>query len=139
MMLWLLLLVPVFVGVFRIRLTRQRQDLEGFGEGARGRRSEHISMEPWRLALLVIAVITIVLALSRPATNPHPKLIARDGRDVVFMLDVSNSMLAEDRLPNRLSSAKTSIAQCVESLEDHRVGLVVFCRLILYRLPTHDG
>lgn len=126
MMLWLLLLVPAFVVVFRIRLVRQRRDLHGFGEGARGRRSEHISMEQWRLALLVIATITIVLALSRPAINPHPKLIARDGRDVVFMLDVSKSMLAEDRLPSRLASAKASIAQCVESLEDHRVGLVVF-------------
>ena len=125
-MLWLLLLVPVFVVVFRIRLTRQRRDLQGFGEGARGRRSEHISMEPWRLALLVISAITLILALSRPAINPHPKLIARDGRDVVFMLDVSKSMLAEDRLPNRLDSAKSSIAQCVESLEDHRIGLVVF-------------
>ncbi len=126
MMLWLLLLVPVFTVVFRLRLVRQRLDLQGFGEGSRGRRSEHISMEPWRLALLVLATVTIILALSRPAINPHPKLIARDGRDVVFMLDVSKSMLAEDRLPNRLASAKASIAQCVESLEDHRVGLVIF-------------
>ena len=126
MMLWLLLLVPVFIAVFRIKINRQRRDLQGFGEGARGRHSDRISMEPWRLALLVIAAITIVLALSRPAINPHPKLIARDGRDVVFMLDVSKSMLAEDRLPNRLLSAKASIAQCVEALEDHRIGLVVF-------------
>ncbi|MEO1855871.1 MAG: VWA domain-containing protein, partial [Rubritalea sp.] len=126
MMLWLLLLVPAFIAVFRLRLTLQRRDLHGFGEGSRGRRSEHVSMEPWRLALLTISAITIILALSRPAINPHPKLIARDGRDVVFMLDVSKSMLAEDRLPNRLSSAKFSIAECVESLEDHRFGLVVF-------------
>jgi len=124
MMLWLLLLVSVFTVVFRVRLVRQRRDLQGFGEGAR--RSEHISMEPWRLALLVLTAVTIILALTRPAINPHPKRITRDSRDVVFMLDVSKSMLAEDRLPNRLGSAKASIAQCVESLEDHRVGLVVF-------------
>ncbi|MFT5882433.1 MAG: Ca-activated chloride channel family protein [Crocinitomicaceae bacterium] len=124
MMLWLLLLVPVFTMIFRVRLVRQRRDVQGFGVGTR--RSENISMEPWRLALLVLSTVTIILALTRPAINPHPERITRDGRDVVFMLDVSKSMLAEDRLPNRLASAKASIAQCVESLDDHRVGLVVF-------------
>ncbi len=122
----LLLLVPVFVVVFRLRLKKQRQDMELFGVGGRARRTNHVSMEPWRLGLLVLATIFIILALTRPAINPHAKMIPREGRDVVFLLDVSKSMLAEDRLPNRLASAKASIAECVNSLDDHRVGLVVF-------------
>jgi len=126
MMLLLLLLVPVFVAVFRLRIVRQRKDMERFGEGAKDRRSEHFSMEPWRLGLLVMATIMIIVALTRPAIHPHPQMIPRDGRDVVFLLDVSKSMLAEDRLPNRLLSAKSAIAECVQSLDDHRVGLVVF-------------
>jgi len=126
MMLLLLLLVPVFVAVFRLRIVRQRKDMERFGEGAKDRRSEHFSMEPWRLGLLVMATMMIIVALTRPAIHPHPQMIPRDGRDVVFLLDVSKSMLAEDRLPNRLLSAKSAIAECVQSLDDHRVGLVVF-------------
>lgn len=123
-MLLLLLVVPLLVLVFRWRLRNQRRDIGRFGVGVY--ESEHRSMEPWRLLLLVGATVALVLALSRPAVNPHPKMIQRDGRDVVFLLDVSNSMLAEDRIPNRLESAKASIADCVHSLDDHRVGLVVF-------------
>lgn len=129
-MLWLMLLVPVLVGVFRYRVLRQRRDTERFGVvgGARwlGQKSVYVSLEPYRLMLLVAATMMMIAALTRPAVNPHPKMIPRDGRDVVFLLDVSKSMLAEDRLPNRLESAKASIAECVQSLQDHRVGLVVF-------------
>jgi|GEM_PF-3420830 len=124
----LLLLVPVFILVFRLRLKRQRLDMAlfGAGSGSSSRNSEHVSLEPWRLALLVLAAVLIIAALTRPAINPQPKMIPREGRDVVFLLDVSRSMLAEDRLPNRVVSAKSAIAECVESLDDHRVGLVVF-------------
>lgn len=125
-MLLLLLLVPVFVVLFRMRLRHQKRDIWRFGQGAEGHRSEHVSMEPWRLLLLVLATITLIVALARPAVNPHPQMIQREGRDVVFLLDVSKSMLAEDRLPNRLESAKASIGECVSELDDHRVGLVVF-------------
>jgi len=125
-MFYLLLLVPVFIGVFRLRLRKQRRDMLRFGVGTTDRRTNHVSLEPWRLAILVVATVLIILALTRPAINPHAKMIPREGRDVVFLLDVSNSMLAEDRLPNRLLSAKASIAECVDSLDDHRVGLVVF-------------
>lgn len=125
-MLLLLLLLPVAVVMFRLRAIKQRKDMAQFGVALQGRKSEHLSMESWRLLLLVLAVLMLIVALIRPAINPHPKMIQREGRDVVFLLDVSKSMLAEDRLPNRLQSAKISIAECVQSLDDHRVGLVVF-------------
>ncbi|MCP5538087.1 MAG: VWA domain-containing protein [Akkermansiaceae bacterium] len=125
-MLWLLPLVAVFIVVFRVRMARRKQDMQAFGEDAAWRGSEHRSMELWRLVLLVVAVVLIILALTRPAVNPHPRMLQREGRDVVFLLDVSKSMLAEDRLPNRLQSAKMAIADCVKDLQDHRLGLVVF-------------
>ncbi|MFC4992476.1 VWA domain-containing protein [Rubritalea tangerina] len=125
-MLLLLLIVPVLVAVFKWRSKLQQKDIAHFGSGVRGRRSEYFSMEPWRLVLLILATLSLIAALTRPAINPQPKMIAREGRDVVFLLDVSNSMLAEDLLPNRLDSAKDAIATCVQSLENHRVGLIVF-------------
>ena len=125
-MLFLLPLVVVFIVVFRVRMVKRRQDMQAFGEDAAWRGSEHRSMEMWRLTLLVAATVLIILALTRPAANPHPRILQREGRDVVFVLDVSKSMLAEDRLPNRLQSAKIAIGECVQDLQDHRLGLVVF-------------
>lgn len=126
---WMLLLLPlvgVFIVLFRLRMTKRRQDMQAFGDAAAGRGSEYRSMEPWRLLLLSLATLLTIAALTRPAANPHPKMLQREGRDVVFLLDVSKSMLAEDRLPNRLQSAKASIGECVHDLQDHRMGLVVF-------------
>jgi len=125
-MAFLFLLVPALWVMFRLRLKRQRRDMGRFSVDGKRRDSRYISMEPWRLGLLLVATSLIIVALTRPAINPHAKMIPREGRDVVFLLDVSRSMLAEDRLPNRLQSAKMSIAECVDSLEGHRVGLVVF-------------
>ncbi|MBT8037495.1 MAG: VWA domain-containing protein [Verrucomicrobiae bacterium] len=125
-MLSLLPLVGVIIVVFLLRMRMRRQDIQAFGEMTAGHRTEHRSMEPWRLLMLVIATVLIIVALTRPAANPHPKMLQREGRDVVFLLDVSQSMLAEDRLPNRLQSAKASIGECVKGLQDHRMGLVVF-------------
>lgn len=125
-MLLLLPLAAVLVVIFRVRMIKRRQDISAFGEDAAWRGSTHHSMELWRLILLIGATALIVLALARPATNPHPQMLQREGRDVVFLLDVSKSMLAEDRLPNRLNSAKMAIGECVQDLHDHRFGLVVF-------------
>lgn len=73
-----------------------------------------------------LATAAIIAALAQPVAQPHPEHPFRDGRDVVFVVDVSNSMLAADVPPNRLARAKLAIADCVRSLEGRRVGLVVF-------------
>jgi Ca-activated chloride channel family protein len=51
---------------------------------------------------------------------------SRAAADVVFVLDTSRSMLAEDTAPNRFARAKAEIGQLVSRLEGHRVGLVAF-------------
>jgi uncharacterized protein YegL len=76
--------------------------------------------------LLFAALALVVIALARPAWQQQPTTVKREGRDVVFMLDVSRSMLAEDLSPNRLERAKLAIADCLERLQGDRVGLVAF-------------
>ncbi|MEP3214777.1 MAG: VWA domain-containing protein, partial [Luteolibacter sp.] len=119
--LWLLPLLAVFAFLHRLRVAKRRTDTAAFGAAATRPSSGH-----GRLAMMLLTAAAIIFALARPATNPHPKTFAQEGRDIVFVLDVSRSMLAEDLLPNRLGSAKNSIAECVAGLENHRVGLVVF-------------
>lgn len=76
--------------------------------------------------LLFVALGLIVVALARPAWQQKPTTIKREGRDVVFVLDVSRSMLAEDLAPNRLERAKLAITDAVERLQGDRVSLVAF-------------
>jgi len=71
----------------------------------------------------------------RPGWNPTPKRLERRGRDVVFVLDVSRSMLAEDLAPNRLERAKQAIIDCVERLQGDRVALVAFAGTAALKCP----
>ena len=59
----------------------------------------------------------------------------KEGRDLVFILDVSNSMLAEDVIPNRLERSKIAISECIDTLVNHRVGLVAFAGSATIKCP----
>ncbi len=87
-------------------------------------------------AVLVVAALGLtVLALARPAWNPQPVPVTRSGRDVVFLVDVSRSMLAEDLKPNRLERAKLAIRDVVASLSGDRVALVAFAGRSIVKCP----
>ncbi|NOY69378.1 MAG: VWA domain-containing protein [Deltaproteobacteria bacterium] len=97
------------------------------------------SRRRWKAAAIVIAMIFIIVAAARPAWNPKPETVNRRGRDVVFILDVSKSMLAEDLKPNRLMRAKLAISDCIDVLEGDRVALVVFAGTSVVKCPlTQD-
>ncbi len=68
----------------------------------------------------------IVLALARPGYNPTRFEISESGRDVVFALDVSRSMLAQDAFPSRLEAAKQGIRDCLDTFVGEQVGLVIY-------------
>ncbi|MBN1884157.1 MAG: VWA domain-containing protein [Candidatus Krumholzibacteriota bacterium] len=89
----------------------------------------------WKAALFILGVVFVVLALARPAWNPRPRTVERRGRDIVFVLDVSRSMLAEDLAPNRLERARLAIRDMVDRLEGDRVGLVAFAGSAVLRCP----
>jgi Ca-activated chloride channel homolog len=76
--------------------------------------------------MLIIAFALIILALCRPRWNPSLKQLHSRGRDVVILLDVSRSMLAEDIKPNRLERAKIAITDLIDELQGDRIGLITF-------------
>jgi Ca-activated chloride channel homolog len=81
-----------------------------------------------KLGLILLAMLAGVEALMRPQAPGQTEsvTVSNAAADVVFVLDVSRSMLAEDAAPNRLARAKAEINQLVGRLDGHRVGLVVF-------------
>lgn len=133
--LWLLL---VFVGLFLFAAARRRKALAAFIEAGLLDRIK-ISVSPvrrrWKSVLILLALAAIVFGMTRPGWNPKAKTVERRGRDVVFLLDVSKSMLAEDLAPNRLDRAKLAIKDCVNRLEGDRVGLVIFAGTSSVKCP----
>ena len=81
----------------------------------------------WARALvMVIGLLLIVGSTMRPRANPHQETTEALGRDIVFLVDVSKSMLVRDVAPNRLERAKLWINDMVSELKTDRVGLVAF-------------
>lgn len=92
-----------------------------------------------RDVLRVAAVVLLVLALARPGYDPEKLSISRTGRDVVFALDVSQSMLAEDVAPSRLEVAKQAVRDALLTFSNERVSLVVYAGSATILCPlTYD-
>ena len=83
------------------------------------------------------AIGLVVLQPKWQTTIDHHE---KEGLEIVFVLDVSISMLAEDVKPNRLQRAKIEISNLIRGLEGDRVGLVVFAAraFSLLPYPTND-
>lgn len=137
-MLYLLWLLPILIGVYIYAWRKRQRALELFIDAGLIDKiaiSVSTAKRRWKAAFLLIAIIFIVLAMTRPGWNPKPETIERRGRDVVFLLDVSKSMLAEDLVPNRLERAKLAIRDCIEQLQGDRIALVVFAGTAAVKCP----
>jgi len=89
--------------------------------------------------LRLAAFVLLVLAMARPGYSPVRLSIDRTGRDVVFALDVSQSMLAEDVPPSRLEVAKQAVRDALNIFSNERVGLVVYAGSATILCPlTYD-
>ena len=136
--LWLLLLVPVLLIVYGISRHLRSRAVLRFGEPSLVRQlmpSWSSAKGWWRMVLFCLAFFFFVIGLSRPLIGA--KLSEREtrGAEIMICLDVSNSMLAQDYRPDRLSRAKLAISRLVDRLQDDRIGLVVFAGTSFVQLP----
>lgn len=137
-MLYLLWVIPLIAAFYLYAMVRRRNALEIFAESDLLKQiniSTSSTRRRWKAGAIMVAVGLIVLALTRPGWNRKAKTIERKGRDVVFILDVSKSMLADDLKPNRLEHAKLAIRDCIERLEGDRVALVAFAGTAAVKCP----
>ena len=119
---WMLLGLSVLlpVGWLLARARRQRREVRvalGHPE------SESVKWCDW-IWMSVVAVLVICLA--RPGYDPVRHSISKLGRDVVFVLDISRSMLAQDAYPSRLEAAKQGIRDCLDGFRGEQVALVIY-------------
>lgn len=128
----LLWLLPALVALYVYAFARKRQALMAFMDLVL---APHLvpnlsRVRQWLKALCLIGAIgCLVLALMQPQWGQEWQEVQRQGRDLMILLDVSRSMLAEDVIPNRLARAKSDLQDLVQVLQKdagHRLGLVVF-------------
>ena len=135
---YLLLLIPVLIVFFRISRKQRERALRLFGDPAlMARITDSVSHPMRRLkGLLILSAIGfLVLAMARPQIGTKAEIVKRLGNDVVFVIDTSLSMLAEDIKPNRLEKAKYEISRVLDRMRGDRVGLVAFAGTAFLQCP----
>ena len=85
--------------------------------------------------ILSIAIVSLIIALVNPKIGTKLETVKREGVDIVFAVDVSKSMLAEDIAPNRLEKSKQLVTQIINSLASDRVGIIAYAGKAFPQLP----
>jgi Ca-activated chloride channel family protein len=136
--LYLLLLLPVMIALFIINEFRRRNSLKKLGETFLiGKLIPEISRIRPAIKFLfqILAIAAAVIMLARPQFGSRIEEVKKQGVEVIIALDVSNSMLAEDIQPNRLTRAKQAISKLVDNLENDKIGLIVFAGDAYTQIP----
>ena len=84
---------------------------------------------------LSLAFSCLIVALVNPKIGTSLETVKREGVDIVFAIDVSKSMLAEDIAPNRLEKAKQLTMQIINNLVSDRVGIIAYAGKAVPQLP----
>ena len=134
----LILLIPVFFLLQALVLKLRTKRIRKFGDEALVRQlmPSYSKSRAWvRLTIFSIGFLFFAVGLSRPQIGAKLKEHETKGAEIMIVLDVSNSMLAEDYSPNRLERAKLAISRLVDKLRDDRIGLIVFAGNSFVQLP----
>lgn len=138
-LMYLLLILPVMILIFILAEVRRRKALAGFGESrlVGSLVPESSSARPViKFILQLLAVSLLIIALARPQFGSKLEDVKKEGVEVIIALDVSNSMLAADIQPDRLTRAKQAISRLVDNLDNDRIGLIVFAGDAYTQIPV---
>lgn len=139
---YLLAIIPVLVGLYLYDLYWKRKKQREFGSPEIvGRLSpERSAFKSGLKFIIMLLVITgLVLALVNPRAGMRKEVVKTQGADIVFAIDISLSMLAEDVAPNRLEKSKQIVSQIMKQLGADRVGIIGYAGSAFPVLPiTND-
>ena len=138
--LWLLLAVPAMVLIYALAMRSRRRRLARFGNPetiAELMPDASAARNNFKFMLFAAAAALAVLAAARPQLGSKLRETKSSGVEMMLVVDVSNSMLAEDFAPNRLERTKYAINKLLEQMkQQQRVGLIVFAGEPKVQLPV---
>ena len=136
---YLLLLIPVLIGVYLWNSIWKKKKITEFGSGNYLKRlapeASTTSKPLIKMVLLAVTLGALILALVNPKFGTRIETVKRQGVDIVFAIDVSKSMLAEDIAPSRMGKAKQLASQIINNLASDRIGIVGYAGSAFPMLP----
>ncbi len=135
---WTLLIIPVIVMLFLVLQIWKRSAQNKFANKEMiGRLSPNKSFfkSALKVVVLCLAFASLTIALVNPKNGSKLETVKREGVDIVFAVDVSKSMLAEDIAPNRLEKSKQLVTQIINNLASDRVGIIAYAGKAFPQLP----
>jgi Ca-activated chloride channel family protein len=136
--LYFLAVIPIIVLLFLINLYWKRKKQREFGdvELVQKLSPEKSVFKPvLKISVFLLALACLIIGLANPKIGSKIETVKREGIDVVFAIDVSKSMLAEDMAPNRLDKTKQIVSQIINQLGSDRIGMVAYAGSAFPVLP----
>lgn len=136
--LYLLFLLPILVLVFLYNQYWKRKKQREFGDLDMVKKlsPEKSVFKPiLKLIVMLLALTALILGLVNPKIGTKMETVKREGIDIVFAMDVSKSMLAEDVAPSRLEKSKQIVSQIINQLGSDRIGIVAYAGSAFPVLP----
>ena len=118
-----LLLMYVLVVLWKRRKQKKFADLDLLDQLSPER---SVFKPALKMAMVALGLSFLVIALVNPKMGTQLKTVKRQGVDIVFAIDVSRSMLAEDIAPNRLDKSKQIVSKIIDKLGSDRVGIIIY-------------
>ena len=135
---WLLFIIPMMLVVFLWTLIWKKRVQKKFGNTTNLKRlspDQSVLKSVLKLCVLSLSISCFVIALVNPKIGTKLETVKREGVDIVFAIDVSKSMLAEDVAPNRLEKSKQLVTQIINNLASDRVGIIAYAAKAFPQLP----
>ena len=137
--LYLLLLLPVMIVIYIFSTIRKRKTIRKLGDQklVKDLLPEISFIRPaLKFVIMMVVVVSCIMVLARPQFGSKIEDVKKQGVEVIIALDVSNSMLAEDIQPDRLTRAKQAISRLVDNLDNDKIGLIVFAGDAYTQIPV---
>ena len=125
----LLLIIPFLVAIYFFNLYWKRKKQKEFGdlEMIKKLSPQKSKFKPaFKFVIILLVFTSLIIALVNPKIGIKASTVKREGIDIVFAIDVSKSMLAEDIAPNRLEKTKQIVSQIINQLGADRIGFVAY-------------
>ncbi len=135
---YVLLGIPVVVVLFLLMLLWKKRAQKRFADAALLKKlapNKSVFKPLLKMIVLCLAIACFSFALVNPKIGTKIENVKREGVDVVFALDVSKSMLAEDIAPNRLEKSKQLITQIINNLAGDRIGIIGYAGSAFPQVP----
>jgi len=135
---WALLIIPVIIMFFLVlQIWKYKTQNKFANKQILNKLSPNRSLfkSVLKIAVLSLVFACLSIALVNPKIGTKLETVKREGVDIVFALDVSKSMLAEDIAPNRLEKAKQLVTQIINNLASDRIGIIAYAGKAFPQLP----